>query len=115
MTITDVLEQKRVYIATKDGTIVSGLQHPVYLAIDWHVYLLATTPEENERNQLIREELERRIEPYKPEVASFLEHYRAKGCDIHIGIAKDWLDSILLNEDLCNLPQIEGLRIRSLG
>ena len=115
MTMTDVLEQKKVYIATKDGTIIAGLQHPVYIARDWHVYLLATTPDENERNQNIREEMERRIESYKPEIDSFLAQYNAEGCNIHIGIADDWVDSILLNEDLCNLPQIEGLRIRSLG
>ncbi len=113
--ITDVLEDKNVYIATKDGTVVGGLQHPVYRAKDWSVYLLAATAEENERNQRIREELERRIEPYKKGVESFLAHYRGEGCEIHIGLANDWMTFILLDEDLCNLPRIEGLRIRSLG
>ncbi len=113
--ITDVRKDKKVYIATKDGTVVGGLQHPVYIAKDWNVYLLAATAEENERNQRIREELERRTEPYKPEVESFLAHYRGEGCGIHTGLANDWMTFILLNGDLYNLPRIKGLRIRSLG
>lgn len=113
--MTDSFESKNVYVAINKGVIVGVLQYPIQVAKDYHVYLQADTPEENERRKLIRDVLLKSTDKYKSEIKAFLDKYESQGCDIDTGSSStDWLDFILLTEELCKFPRIGNLPVKIL-